>query len=459
MANLTLIANKLPVRPIRAGTGWRLERGEGGLVAALTPLLQEHGGVWVGTGAPSEGWDVVPGRVGYQVLPIDVPARIHKAYYSGFCNATLWPLFHDFLSRARFDPAWWAAYREVNRTYAERIDADLNADDLWVHDYHFLLLPGLLRAARRRRYIRFFLHIPFPAFEIYRHLPWRNEILEGMIGADEVGFHTELYQEQFLAAVQRLLGPGRVQGKSVIRPDGRGVCHTRVMPISVDTEALAARSREKEVGQRVRELSHAGVRLVLGVDRLDYTKGLPERLHAVAKFFERYPERVGKVTFVQIAVPSREEVEEYNKHKRAIEELVGRINGTFGTPEWSPIRYLHRHVPVAELVALYRAADVALVTPLCDGMNLVAKEYVACKAGDPGVLVLSEFAGAASELREALLVNPHHIEQVAETLETALRMPRDERRRRMAAMYEYLRRNTIHHWVRGALRPPAARAA
>lgn len=454
MHPLCVVANKLPVRPVRAGSGWRLERGEGGLVAALTPILQHKGGTWFGAGnAPPEGWRAIGRRIGFRVQQVEIDPNTLHDFYAGFSNATLWPLFHDFLGRSEFEPTWWHAYQRVNAAFAAAVDEDPLRDDVWVHDYHFLLLPAMLRRTRPWRRIRFFLHTPFPAYEIFRHIPWRLELLEGMMAADEVGFHTDLYRDQFLDCIARLFGSHYVQNDTIVRPQDGDPCRVRVLPISIDTAVLAETAARPEVLARVAELTATGTALVLGVDRLDYTKGLPERFLGIERYFEKYPQETGKVTFVQIAVPSRGEVGEYDRHRKAIEGLVGRINGRFGTADWSPIRYLHRHLPKTELLALYRAADVALVTPLCDGMNLVAKEYVAVKRGAAGVLVLSEFAGAAEELRQALLVNPHDTEAIADMLARALTMPEAERVRRMQAMYAYLLHNDIHAWGRAALQP------
>ena len=459
MKELCIVANKLPVRPVEADSGWQLERGEGGLVSALSPLLLEHGGLWVGNGQPSQAWDAIRPEIGYDILPVPLPEDVQDGFYAGFCNATLWPLFHDLLGRSRFDISWWRAYQEANRLFAEALEEANPPNDIWVHDYHFLLLPELLRRERPERYIRFFLHIPFPAFEIFRHIPWRDALLKGLLAADEVGVHTALYRDQLLDAVKRLLGAEYVKGTSVLRPDGSGRCRIRVLPIAVDTATLAEKARDDAVHKRIRELRRPGVSLLLGVDRLDYTKGIPERLLAIENFFDRYPEMRTRAVFIQVAVPSRGEVSEYRRHRSTIEELVGHINGRLSTPDWEPIRYIHRHLEQPELLALYKAADVALVTPLCDGMNLVAKEFVSAKAGDPGVLILSEFTGAASELTQSILVNPHDLERIADSLYEALRMPVEERRQRMQAMFEHLKARNIHAWVNDALRPPLATAS
>jgi alpha,alpha-trehalose-phosphate synthase [UDP-forming] len=455
MSKLAVIANKMPVRPVKTGAGgWRLERGEGGLVAALNPVLLARGGSWFGNDAtPVEAWDAVRAKVGYEVHPVSVPREVQNGFYNGFCNAMLWPLFHDFLGRAEFNLKWWNAYYKANEIFAEAVAPRIGNSDIWVHDYHFFLLPEFLRQRRVRKYIRFFLHIPFPAFEIFRHIPWRNELLSGLVAADEVGFHTALYRDNFLGSVARLWGSKYVQGDSIRRPGG-GRCQARVLPISVDTAALAKAGEKPEVQQRIGELRAGGRALVLGVDRLDYTKGMPERMTAYEHFLERNPEQHGRVSLIQIAVPSRDEVTEYGRHKRYLEQLIGHINGRFGTADWTPVRYIHRHVNPNELTAMYKAADVALVTPLADGMNLVAKEYVAVKAGAPGVLILSEFAGAAAELTpHALLVNPHNTEGVAGAISKALAMPAGDRQSRMKAMYLHLKEHDIHAWVARALAP------
>jgi trehalose 6-phosphate synthase/phosphatase len=462
MAQLAVVANKMPVRPVRAGAGWALERGEGGLVAALAPVVAEHRGVWIGNdSSPAEAWAAVRGQVGYEVRPVALPREVQHGFYNGFCNGLLWPLCHDFLDRAEFDLRWWQSYVRANEVFAEATAAAAAGRELWVHDYHFFLLPALLRRRRVRQSIRFFLHIPFPAYEIFRHIPWRDELLRGLVAADEVGFHTPLYRDNFLDSIGRLWGRKHVFGVTA-RREGGGRCQTRVLPISVDTAALQAASETMEVVRRAAELRVGERALVLGVDRLDYSKGLPERLLAYEHFLARHPAYHGRVTYIQVAVPSRGEVVEYGRHKRFIEQLVGQINGRFGTADWTPIRYLHRTVEPIELAALYKAADVALVTPLADGMNLVAKEYASVKGGEPGVLVLSEFAGAAEELApHALLVNPHSVEDVAAALVRALGMSAEERRARMTALYLHLKANDIHAWVEHALAPeePAARTA
>ena len=452
MPRLAVIANKMPVRPVRSAGGWQLERGEGGLVTSLTPVLLEQGGSWIGNDPhPETAWDAVRAQVGFNVHPVALPRELQNGFYNGFCNALLWPLFHDFLGRAEFHSRWWPAYVRVNEIFADVAARHAADGDIWVHDYHFFLVPELLRRRRVRKHIRFFLHIPFPAYEIFRHIPWRDELLSGLFAADEVGFHTELYRENFLDSVGRLLGRNHIHGAAIRRPAG-GRCLTRVLPISVETGRLAEQGESGEVIGRAAELRAEGRALVLGVDRLDYTKGMPERMLAYEHFLERNPEHHGKVTYIQVAVPSRGEVAEYSRHQRVIEQLVGHTNGRFGSADWTPIRYLHRHVSPLELAALYKAADVALVTPLADGMNLVSKEYIAVKGGEPGVLVLSEFAGAAVELRpHALLVNPHSLEGVAGAVARALAMPAAERRARMTAMFLHLKQNDIHAWVERAL--------
>lgn len=462
MSKLAVIANKMPVRPVRQGSAWHVERGEGGLVSALMPVLRSHAGIWFGNDAsPAEGWAAIAGEIGFDIGHVALPRELQNGFYNGFCNGLLWPLFHDFLGRCEFNLRWWHAYLRANEIFADAVAPRVAQHDIWVHDYHFFLLPEFLRQRRVRKYIRFFLHVPFPAFEIFRHLPWRNELLSGLVAADEVGFHTALYRDNFLETVARLWGGKYVHGDSVRRPGG-GRCWARVLPISVDTRALADGGESADVLKRAGELRAAGRNLVLGVDRLDYTKGMPERMLAYEAFLERNPGLHGKVTFMQVAVPSRGDVPEYSRHKRYLDQIIGHINGRFGSADWTPIQYLYRSVTPLELNALYKAADVALVTPLADGMNLVAKEFVAVKAGEPGVLVLSEFAGAADELApHALLVNPHHLEGVAGTLNKALAMSVAERRARMTAMYLYLKKNDIHAWVDRALssEEPAARSA
>lgn len=449
--SLVVVSNRLPFTAERRPEGTRLRRSAGGLVAALEPALQARGGVWVGwTGGASDerhppGRLALPaaGRITYRAVPLS--AHEIALFYGGFANGTIWPLFHYFVARTQIDGATWRAYERVNERFA-RAAAEASDEEslVWVHDYQLLRVPHHLRRIARGRRIAFFLHIPFPAADVFRVLPWSRPLMQGILAADLVGVHIPSYAEHFLTCAERLLGCEVDRGAGIVRFEGRDVS-VQAHPISIDVaqvERLAAQL-EPDAARPEGEL----VRDIVGVDRLDYTKGIHERLLAIEALLERHPEYRQRIAFTQVLVPSRERVAEYSQLKRDIDETVGRINGRFSERGWSPIRYLVRSLPPPELVALYRQADVALVTPLRDGMNLVAKEYVAAQLEDDGVLILSELAGAADELQEALLVNPFDIDEVAEALHRALSMPADERRARMSALRHRVRSNDVQAWV------------
>ncbi len=368
-------------------------------------------------------------------------------YYSGFCNNVIWPLFHYFHSYAVYDEEYWEYYQEVNRKFCRVVLETAREDDLiWVHDYHLMLLPSYLREERPEAKIGFFLHIPFPAFEVFRQLPWAREILSGLLGSDLVGFHTYDYVREFLESVRRILGYEHGLGQLMV--DDR-VVKVDAFPMGIDFDRFAQAAVQPGVAKEVESIGLEVIdrKLILSIDRLDYSKGLPQRLEAFSLLLERNPELTGKVTLVLLVVPSRTGVSRYADLKREIDELVGQINGRFGTIGWAPIWYLYRSLPFEKLVALYRQADVALVTPLRDGMNLVAKEYIACKPDGEGVLILSEMAGAAREMGEALIVNPNNLEQVVSALEKAMVMSGDEKSRRIEAIQDRLQRYDVINWA------------
>jgi trehalose 6-phosphate synthase/phosphatase len=442
---LVVVSGRLPFRAVRRAGEVVLARSPGGLVAGLEPALEQQGGVWVGwPGIERERLSrrapLPAGERGVRYHPVQLTAGEVAGFYTGFANGTLWPLFHYFVGRIRIDAATWRAYDRVNARFAREAVAAGGPDDLvWVHDYQLLRTPHYVRRHSPRRPIAFFLHIPFPAYDVLRLLPWSRELMRGMLAADLVGFHTEDYVRHFLLCAERLLGCEVNAAAGQVVFEGRQVA-VQAHPLGIDVGAVEHVARMGH-DRRRRTLR------VLGVDRLDYTKGIPERLLAIERFFERHPQYRRRVVYTQIAVPTRERVDEYRDLKREIDELVGRINGRFAAGRWSPIRYLVRSVPPDVLFRLYRGADVALVTPLRDGMNLVAKEYVAAQIEDQGVLVLSEMAGAAAELQEALVVNPFDVDGVAETLFRALAMPDDERRARMSALRDRVRAHTVSDWV------------
>jgi trehalose 6-phosphate synthase len=445
---LVAYANRLPVSKGRQG--WRPSAG--GLVAALRPALEAAGGAWV-------GWDGgaadLPRRVDgleLDLCPVALSRREIEDYYHGFSNRTLWPLLHGLIEQPVFERRWWRTYRDVNERFAE-VGSGGEAIR-WVHDYHLLLLPELLRRARSAGPIGFFLHIPFPPPELFARLPWREQILAGLLGADAVGFHTEGYRDNFVRTCARLREGVRVRGET-LELGGRRV-RTAAHPISIDAAAYAGQARGTSVERWLRGLrsQFGSRRVLLGVDRLDYTKGILERLRAIELVLERRPHLRGRIAFVQIAVPSRGEVREYRDLRRHVEELVGRINGRFTDPGGDvPVYYLYRGVPFERLLAYYRLADVCLVTPLADGMNLVAKEFVVTQgaADGAGALVLSEFTGAAAQLRDALPCNPFDLEALAGTIELALELDEDDRQGRIRRMAAAVAREDVYWWVRQEL--------
>jgi trehalose 6-phosphate synthase/phosphatase len=465
VGRLIVVSNRLPLTLRRGAEGWRAERSPGGLATALGPVVSQLGGMWIGwPGEAPEGpdadrqgllerWEEIHGFV-----TVDLPSALSQRFYQGYSNQTLWPLFHHFPSRLVYDPEGWEAYVEANRLFRDAVLARHKPGDLvWVHDYHLMLLPQLLREAAPEAAIGFFLHIPFPSSDVFRVLPRREELLRGLLGADYIAFQTHAHLQHFRASLLRILGVSSRMDR--VEADGR-FARIEALPIGISPEDFTGPlDSDPEVRKSLEDLRSrfAGLRILLAVDRLDYTKGIPERLRALRRLLERVPELRGRVVLVQIAVPSRERIPLYSELRREVNELVGEINGSFGTPEWTPVVYIRRSVTRAELVALYAASDVGWVTPLLDGMNLVAKEYVACQRGGEGVLLLSEFAGAAAEMGEELIVNPYDEERTAAALERALSLPAEERRERMAQLHNRVLRNNALAWSERFLK--ALRAA
>jgi trehalose 6-phosphate synthase/phosphatase len=465
---VVVVSNRLPLAVRREGrNAWRAERSSGGLVTALAPILERTGGLWVGwpgeaPRTPDARRSALLGewaeRYGY--LAVDLPRQVSRRFYAGYANQTLWPLFHQFPGAIEFDAAAWAAYRAANERFRDAVLGQLGGDELvWIHDYHLMLLPRLLRETAPESRIGFFLHIPFPPSETFRILPRRDELLRGLLGADLLAFQTHSHLQNFRRALLRVLGMASRMDR--VEVDGRFV-RLEALPIGIAPEEFTdPLDRDPLVARRLAELRRrfAGRRVLLAVDRLDYTKGIPERLRAFRRLLETAPRFRGAVVLVQVAVPSRETIPRYAELRHQVSEMVGELNGDFGTPDWTPVVYIRRSITRRELVALYAAADLGWVTPLRDGMNLVAKEYVACQRDGDAVLLLSEFAGAAAEMGEAFLVNPYDEEQTAEALERALALPLDERRERMAALRKRVLRNNAYAWAQrfvGALRDASA---
>jgi len=445
---LVTVSNRLPVTLRRGANGTERIRSSGGLVAALDPILRQRHGLWVGwPGRELHAGETISSPDDpYQIEPVAISKADVKGYYHGFSNSALWPLFHTLPGRSTFESHDWESYKRVNEHFAEVTAAAIHPDDfVLVNDYHLMLMPERLRRSKRKTPIGFFLHIPFPPYDVFRVMPWARSLLRGVLGADLVGFHVSGYVRNFLDCVNRLLGCRVDHRRGLVRLDDRTV-RVLPLPLGVDFdhyESVAKQAPDTGFG--------TNERIVLGVDRLDYTKGIPERLKAFQRLLDDYPEHRNAVTLIQLAVPSRADVSEYRQLKREIDRLVGLINGRFGTATWTPIRYLYRSIPQDRLCALYRDADVGLVTPLRDGMNLVAKEYVACQVADPGVLVLSHMAGAAETMAESVLVNPYNIEDTAEKLHGALMMSTVERKSRMKALRRREATLNVHTWAKKLL--------
>ncbi len=456
------VANRLPVR--QGDDGWELSPG--GLVTALRPVMAAHTGAWVGWDGGAKGLPSVLPDLNVRLLPIGLSAVQLREYYHGFANATLWPLLHDAIEKPRFERSWWRSYQHVNAAFAGRALAALaeQGDALaWIHDYQLMLVPALIRERQPGQRIGFFLHVPWPSPDIFARLPWRQEILLGLLGADVVSFHTERYRHNFLRACSRCLADSGVQvhGSAVTMPDGRLVS-TSCAPISIDAAEFSRLATDQETSRDIEALSEqfAGRTLLLGVDRLDYTKGIAERLLAIEMLLERRPDLRSKLAFLQVAVPSRDDVREYRNLRAAVERHIGRINGQFTEPGSDvPVHYLYRGLPQQQLAAYYAFAASLLVTPLIDGMNLVAKEYVTVQQArnGSGSLVLSEFTGAAAELREAVPCNPFDVEGLSQRIEYALQLPASDRRTALAAMAAHVRRHDVHRWVARQLADIASR--
>ncbi len=462
--SLIVVSNRLPYNVPREPGGRAPKRNVGGLVNALEPVMASRGGAWIGWDGihlPSAG--AVASSLAHPVTfrapsgitlhGVPLSDREVGRYYHGFANRAIWPLFHGFLTTAVFQPEDYAAYVRVNRRFAESALGRAGREGrIWVHDFHLMLVPLFLREMGFRGRIDFFLHIPFPAPEIFRALPWRREILRGLLAADTVAFHTELYRDNFVSAAALLAG-GRAlspdaRGQVPIRHDG-GRCAALAVPIGIDVEDFERVARMPAVearAVRVRE-AHSGCRILFGADRLDYTKGIKERLHALEHYLKSSPEVAGTVVLIQVLVPSRHKVEEYRVMKREIDQEVGRINGEYGREGWIPIHYLYRALDREELVAYYRAADVALVTPLRDGMNLVAAEFATSRVDVDGVLIVSEFAGIADRCDGAIRVNPYDRQGTAQAIAEALAMDASERARRMTRLQRFVRSNTVSRWA------------
>ncbi len=452
---MIFVSNRLPVTIEKKKGKVQYRPSPGGLATGLSSFYKNYESSWIGwCGVTSETLndkerEDVRRRLltEHRCAPVFLTRADVKKFYYGFCNKTIWPLFHYFTNYTIYDQGTWRTYEKVNERFCEIVMQHANADDtIWIHDYQLLLLPKLLRERLPDTRIGFFLHIPFPSFEIFRLLPWRSEILEGMMGADLIGFHTYDYVRHFLSSVSRILGHEHAFGQFLV---GNRFVKVDAFPMGIDYERFSGAPQKKEVRgeiERIRKKIRSG-KVILSVDRLDYTKGILNRLEAFDLFLRTNPAYRGRVTLILVVVPSRTGVETYRMLKREIDEMIGRINGAYGTIEWMPVWYLYQSLPFHKLAALYFLSDVALVTPLRDGMNLIAKEYIATKGDNNGILILSGMAGSVHELGEALIVNPHNREQVTEAIKAAFEVPPEEQRDRNRVMQRRLKRYDVNRWA------------
>lgn len=451
---LVIISTRLPVSIYRVDGKLRYESSPGGLSTAIASLRKSSDSVWV-------GWPGIAADDLSRTEKLEITAELQKRgcypvflksaeiekFYSGYSNSTLWPLFHYFPKEAKYDASYWEMYKLVNKEFAKTAQRfATNNTKIWVHDYQLMLVPQMLREANKDATIGFFLHTPFPASEIFRLIPESEDLLRGVLGANLIGFHTYDYVHYFLASALKILGHENSLGTIRI---GKRVVQTDAFPIGIDYKRFAKGSNNRKVNTILKtfDLFRVKTKIILSVDRADYTKGIPERLDAFELFLDRHPEYIRKAVLVIIAVPSRGDVNAYRKLRSTIEQKVSRINGRFSTIDWSPITYRFQPLPFDELCALYALADVMLVTPLRDGMNLVAKEYVASRHSRNGVLVLSDMAGAAIELTDALLVNPNNTIQVADAIYEGLKMRDSEQRKRMKKMQTRVLEYTVEKWA------------
>ncbi|KAJ4330663.1 Trehalose-6-P synthase/phosphatase complex synthase subunit [Didymella glomerata] len=453
---LLLVSNRLPITIKRADEGkYEMSMSSGGLVSGLSGLSKTTTFQWYGWPGLEVPEDEVSGlkdqlKSEYNAVPIMLDDELADRHYNGFSNAIMWPLFHYHPGEITFDESAWEGYTEANRLFAKAVAKDVQDNDMvWVHDYHLMLMPAMLREeignTKKNVKIGFFLHTPFPSSEIYRILPVRNEILLGVLHCDLIGFHTYDYARHFLSSCSRILGlattPNGVEFQGKVVTVG-------AFPIGIDPEKFDEGLQKPKVQERIAALEKKfqGVKLIVGVDRLDYIKGVPQKLHALEVFLTEHPEWIGKVVLVQVAVPSRQDVEEYQNLRAVVNELVGRINGKFGTIEFMPIHFMHKSVSFDELIALYSVSDVCLVSSTRDGMNLVSYEYIATQEKRHGVMILSEFTGAAQSLNGSLIVNPWNTEELADSIHDAVTMGDEQRNLNYQKLSKYVRKYTSAWW-------------
>lgn len=453
MAKTIIVSNRLPVRMISGPEGNAFKPSEGGLATALGSIYKEGNNIWLGWPGLAVADEEERAQISRELKsshmqPVFLSEEEVEQYYLGFSNQTLWPAFHYFVQYIRYDVELWDSYRRVNEKFAAAILEWAEEDDIiWVHDYQLLLVPGLIREKLPQASIGFFQHIPFPSYEVFRTIPWRDELLRGILGSDFVGFHTYDDMRHFLSSVHRLTDYNYRANSVELRDRNVKV---DALPMGIDYEKYSQTAQSEDVQKRTKEFRSAlgKQRYILSVDRLDYSKGIPGRLAAFRTFMEEHPQYQGQVSLILVVVPSRDVVPSYQQLKDEVDELVGKINGGLATPAWQPLHYFYRSFELISLSAFYRLSDVAMITPLRDGMNLVCKEYVASRYEGKGVLILSEMAGSAKELSEAILVNPNDQAALVRSISEALEMSQQEQERRLRVMQKSLSRYTIFQWVK-----------
>ncbi|WP_114458256.1 trehalose-6-phosphate synthase [Halanaerobium sp. MA284_MarDTE_T2] len=425
----------------------------GGLTTGLDPLMQEEGGLWIAWGRGDADFEVVdgdnkvkvPDENGYTLKRIRLSSDEQDGFYYGFSNEVMWPICHTFISKANFKEYYWNSYKTVNRKYADSIIEEIKENDLvWIHDYHLALVPGMIKERADQTKISVFWHIPWPAWEAFRTIPWRKEILENLLQSDFIAFHTELFLYNFISCADQI-GAEVNYRKQEIKYKCRKTKISSI-PLGIDYDKFSKLIDNKNYYKEAEKIKkrYNIEKLIFGVDRLDYTKGIWQRLKGIDKFFEKYPEYRGRVTVLQRVSPSRNKVAEYEKMREKINKKIAEINGKYQKDNWVPVKYFYGSLPQEKLLPYYKAADAALITPLIDGMNLVAKEYLAVQ--EDGVLILSEFAGAAEYLDNALIVNPYNQEEIADSIYSALTMPKKERKERLKIEKEKLKKYDINWW-------------
>jgi trehalose 6-phosphate synthase/phosphatase len=463
MKRIHILSNRLPFNVERVDDHFKLTPSIGGLATGMKSIYKKYNGYWIGW--PGIAKDELFGNDQEKIdtafdnekcVPVHLTKTELEKYYEGFSNNTIWPLFHYFNEFVEYEQETWDAYVEVNQKFADAALKVLGkGDNIWIHDYQLLLVPKMIKEKRPDVTIGFFLHIPFPSFEVFRILPWRYELLQGMLGSDLLGFHTYDYERHFFSSVRRLMGIeinfNRIHTEDrIIMADAfpMGIDYDKFMNLSIETKhKLVQEKSELQLELERYFLISPNRKLILSIDRLDYTKGIPNRLRAFSIFLEKYPEYQGNVSLIMLAVPSRDNVEQYKKLKEQVDGLVGYINGKFGRVNYTPIWYFYRSLPFENLIELYNASDVALITPVRDGMNLVAKEYVASRVNKTGVVILSEMAGVSKEMGEAIIINPNNFNEIAESIHTALEMPIEEQRERMDTMQKRIKRYNVFKWA------------